>query len=145
VAQLAAQSGRYIARAIRSDLAHRPLGPFRYLDKGSMATIGRLMAVASIGRFEFSGVVAWWLWLMVHLLKLVGYRSRVSVLMEWAFAYFTWRRRSHVILEIPAKPPALPRPSMLGTVIRVPLAPGTRATARPPRVTLVAGSRVERP
>jgi len=123
VAQLATQSGRYIARTIMGDLTHRERKPFRYVDKGSMATIGRNRAVAKIGRFEFTGIVAWWLWLTVHVLKLVGYRSRVSVLMEWGFAYFTWHRRSRVILEVPAEPTPLARPSMLGNVIRVPLVP----------------------
>jgi NADH dehydrogenase len=127
VAQLATQSGRYIARSIRADLEGRRREPFRYVDKGSMATIGRNKAVAQIGRFEFSGMFAWWLWLTVHLLKLVGYRSRVSVLMEWAFAYFTWQRRSRVILEVPTAPPEVARPSMLGNVIRVPLVGPTAA------------------
>jgi NADH:ubiquinone reductase (H+-translocating) len=123
VAQLATQSGRHIARNIRADLAHRPRAPFHYVDKGSMATIGRNKAVAKIGRFEFTGIVAWWLWLTVHLLALVGYRSRVSVLTEWASAYFTWHRRSRVILEVPSEMAPLARPSMLGNVIRIPLTP----------------------
>jgi NADH:ubiquinone reductase (H+-translocating) len=122
VAQLATQSGQHVAKNIRCDLQHRPRTPFRYVDKGSMATIGRNKAVAKIGRFEFTGIVAWWLWLTVHLLKLVGYRSRVSVLMEWAFAYFTWQRRSRVILEVPTELAPIAPPSMVGNVIRVPLA-----------------------
>jgi NADH:ubiquinone reductase (H+-translocating) len=119
VAQLAVQSGRHIAKNIRQDLLRRARLPFRYVDKGSMATIGRHRAVAQMGRFHFSGITAWWLWLTVHLLALVGYRSRVSVLTEWAFAYFTWQRRSRVILEVPTQPAAFAAPSVVGATIRV--------------------------
>jgi NADH:ubiquinone reductase (H+-translocating) len=101
VAQLAIQSGRHAARNIALQLAGKPRLPFRYVDKGSMATIGRNKAVAELGRFEFSGIVAWWLWLTVHLLFLVEFRRRLAVIVEWAWAYFTWQRRSRVILEVP--------------------------------------------
>jgi NADH dehydrogenase len=119
VAQLAVQSGRHVAKNIRCDLAGRPRLRFRYVDKGSMATIGRHRAVAQLGRFKFSGIVAWWLWLMVHVLSLVGFRSRLSVLIEWAFAYFTWQRRSRVILEVPSAPPDIGKASVVGQAIRV--------------------------
>jgi NADH dehydrogenase len=119
VAQLAIQSGRHAAKNIRLSIAGRPRLPFRYVDKGSMATIGRNRAVAQIGRFKSSGIVAWWMWLSVHLLSLVGYRSRLSVLMEWAFAYFTSQRRSRVILEVPSAPPESAKPSMVGQVLRL--------------------------
>jgi NADH dehydrogenase len=75
-----------------------------YLDKGSMATIGRHKAVAEIGRFRFYGVLAWWLWLTVHLMGLVDFRRRIAVLFEWAWAYMTWKRSSRVILELPVAP-----------------------------------------
>lgn len=119
VAQLAIQSGRHVAKNVRLDLAGQPRLPFRYVDKGSMATIGRNRAVAQLGRFRFSGIIAWWLWLTVHLLTLVGFRSRLSVLMEWAFAYFTWQRRSRVILEVPSAPPDMAKPSPVGQIIRL--------------------------
>jgi NADH:ubiquinone reductase (H+-translocating) len=119
VAQLAIQSGRHAAKNIRLSVAGRPRLPFRYVDKGSMATIGRNRAVAQIGRFQFSGVRAWFLWLTVHLLSLVGFRSRLSVLIEWAFSYFTWQRRSRVILEVPTAPAQTAKPSMVGPVIRL--------------------------
>jgi NADH dehydrogenase len=106
VAQLALQSGRHVAQNILATLARRARRPFSYVDKGSMATIGRNRAVAEIGRFRCSGIVAWWLWLTVHVLSLVGFRSRMSVVIEWAFAYFTWARRSRVILEVPHEPAA---------------------------------------
>ncbi|HEY4187882.1 MAG TPA: NAD(P)/FAD-dependent oxidoreductase [Polyangia bacterium] len=119
VAQLAVQSGRHVAKNILLGVARKPCLPFRYVDKGSMATIGRNRAVAQIGRFKSSGIVAWWLWLMVHVLSLVGFRSRLSVLIEWAFSYFTWQRRSRVILEVPTAPAAMAKPSMVGQVLRL--------------------------
>jgi NADH dehydrogenase len=118
VARLAMQSGRHAAQNILASVGHRPRRPFRYADKGSMATIGRHRAVAQIGRFHFSGVVAWWLWLIVHILSLVGFRSRLSVLIEWAFAYFTWQRRSRVILEIPHELAAQAPPALVGAMVR---------------------------
>ncbi len=110
VAPLAVQSGRHVAKNILLSLADKPRQSFRYVDKGSMATIGRNRAIAQLGRFGFSGFVAWWLWLMVHVLSLVEFRRRLAVLIEWAFAYFTWQRRSRVILEVPGEP-ATSRPA----------------------------------
>jgi NADH dehydrogenase len=101
VAQLAMQSGRHVGKNILASISGRKRQSFRYVDKGSMATIGRNKAVAEVGRFEFSGIVAWWLWLMVHILFLVEFRRRFAVLVEWAWAYFSWQRRSRVILEVP--------------------------------------------
>ena len=131
VAQLALQSGRHIARTIRCTLAGKDRPPFHYTDKGSMATIGRNKAVAAIGRFHFSGFFAWWLWLVVHLRSLVDFRSRLGVLFEWAWAYFTWQRGSRVILEVPSEPPTA-RPSMIGQAVRVDsLTPEVRAAPAP--------------
>jgi NADH dehydrogenase len=101
VAQLAMQSGLHAARNIALSVQHKPRRPFVYRDKGSMATIGRHKAVAQIGRLAFRGMVAWFLWLTVHVLFLVEYKRRLAVLVEWAWAYFTWARSSRVILEIP--------------------------------------------
>ena len=104
VAQLAMQSGAHAAsNIVRSELG-RPREAFVYVDKGSMATIGRNKAVAQIGRFRFSGVVAWWLWLVVHVLFLVELKRRLSVVFEWAFAYLTWHRGSRVIVDSPKRP-----------------------------------------
>jgi NADH dehydrogenase len=102
VAQLAIQSGRHAALNIARTVTGQERSPFRYSDKGSMATIGRNKAVAQVGRMQFTGIVAWWLWLIVHILFLVGFRHRIGVLFEWAWAYFTWQRRSRVILEVPS-------------------------------------------
>ncbi len=119
VAQLAVQSGRHAAQNVLASVRGQPRRPFRYVDKGSMATIGRHKAVAKLGRFMFSGLAAWWLWLVVHVLSLVGFRSRLSVLIEWAFSYFTWQRRSRIILEVPSEKQELAKPSMLGSVLRI--------------------------
>jgi NADH dehydrogenase len=104
VAQLAIQSGRRAALNLVHRIQGEPTEKFRYLDRGSMATIGRNRAVAQIGKFECSGIVAWWLWLVVHMLALVDFRGRLAVLVEWAWAYVSWQRRSRVILEVPVEP-----------------------------------------
>ncbi|HYC57451.1 MAG TPA: NAD(P)/FAD-dependent oxidoreductase [Candidatus Binatia bacterium] len=93
VAQVAIQQGRYAAETILARQTDKTPPPFRYEDKGSMATIGRAKAVAAIGRLELSGFVAWLAWLFVHLLFLVGFENRVLVLLQWSWYYF-WRRRS---------------------------------------------------
>jgi NADH dehydrogenase len=101
VAQLALQSGRHAARNVLCSVRGQARCAFRYRDRGSMATIGRNKAVAQIGRLRFSGILAWWLWLTVHLLGLVEFRRRLAVLFEWAWAYLSWQRSSRVILELP--------------------------------------------
>ncbi len=94
VAQVAIQGGRYAADQIRRRLADEPpQGPFRYVDKGSMATISRFSAVASIGKVRFGGFVAWLLWLGVHLMYLTGFKNRVTALLHWAVS-FVGRGRS---------------------------------------------------
>ena len=97
VAQVAIQGGAHAARCIAADLHKADRPPFRYRDLGSMATIGRSKAIAWIGRLKLGGLLAWWMWLMVHLMALVGFRNRVIVLFEWAWSYLTWSRGSRVI------------------------------------------------
>jgi NADH dehydrogenase len=88
VAQVAIQGGQYAARQIANRLDGRPAdGPFTYRDKGSMATISRFSAVASIGRLQFSGFVAWVLWLAVHLVYIIGFKHRVTTLLHWAVSF----------------------------------------------------------
>ena len=94
--QMGAHAAANIARHVRG-LA--PL-PFRYVDKGSMATIGRLSAVAELGGRRFSGIPAWLAWLFVHLLFLVGFRSRVVVLINWAWHYLGYRPAARVFSEL---------------------------------------------
>lgn len=94
VAQVAMQSGRYAAKVIAARIAGAPLQePFRYVDKGSMATISRFAAVASVGRFRLSGFVAWLVWLVIHLLYLIGFKQRVTTLLHWTIS-FVGRGRS---------------------------------------------------
>ncbi|MGK0203667.1 MAG: NADH dehydrogenase [Planctomycetota bacterium] len=97
VAPAAIQAGRAVARNIEALVAGRDTKPFRYLDKGSIATIGRARAVGSIGRMEFSGWFAWWVWWMVHIAYLVGFRNRIAVMMGWAWQYFAFSRGARLI------------------------------------------------
>jgi NADH dehydrogenase len=99
VAPAAIQMGRHAARNIRRVLAGKPARPFRYRDKGMLATIGRSRAVAKLGKRRFSGLLAWLLWLGIHIFFLIGFRNRLSVLFDWAWAYLTWQRSARVILE----------------------------------------------
>ncbi|HOJ61966.1 MAG TPA: NAD(P)/FAD-dependent oxidoreductase, partial [bacterium] len=97
VAPVAMQQGRYAARRIVARLQDRPVKPFHYFDKGSMAVIGRAAAVADFKKFHFSGYPAWLIWLFVHLLYLVEYENRVLVLIQWAWSYFTRNRGARLI------------------------------------------------
>jgi NADH dehydrogenase len=100
VAQVAIQGGHHTATNIRRRLAGQPTLPFRYRDKGMMATIGRRSAVAELpGGLHFRGTLGWLAWLAVHLVFLVGFRNRAVVLVNWAWNYFTWDRGSRVILD----------------------------------------------
>ena len=97
VAPAAMQQGRYAARLISARLQGRPVVPFRYRDKGSLATIGRHRAVAAIGRFRFSGYFAWLLWLFIHLLYIVEFESRLLIAIQWAYSYITFNRGARLI------------------------------------------------
>src|SRR6266478_9501774 len=97
VAPVAIQQGRAAADNVVRQLGGQPTRPFRYRDKGSMATIGRAAAVAVVGRVELSGLAAWLAWLLVHIMFLIGFRNRLLVLFEWAWAYVTWHRGARLI------------------------------------------------
>ncbi len=97
VAPVAIQQGRYVAEVIRCRLAAESIRPFRYHNKGELATIGRAAAVANFGRLRFSGAVAWLLWLFVHLMYLVGFENRVLVFVQWAWNYVTRNRGARLI------------------------------------------------
>src|SRR4051794_1010800 len=100
VAQVAIQGGRYAAEAIERRLAGRdPQGPFRYRDKGSMATISRFAAVADIGTLKFEGFIAWVLWLVVHLFYIVGFKSRITTVLHWAVSFLGRGRSQRVATE----------------------------------------------
>ena len=97
VAPVAMQQGRYVAQLVQARLRGQSLPPFRYRDKGTLATIGRAKAVADFGRLRFSGFIAWLLWLFVHLMYLVEFQNRVLVLMEWTYNYLTRNRGARLI------------------------------------------------
>ena len=97
LAPTAIQEGRHAADNIRRAVAGRPLRPFRYFDKGMLATIGRAAAVAEIGPLHLSGLLAWWTWLLVHIMYLIGFRNRFAVTFEWAWAYLSYNRGARLI------------------------------------------------
>jgi NADH:ubiquinone reductase (H+-translocating) len=97
VAPAANQEGRHAAHMILASLGGKPRKPFRYLDKGMLATIGRHRAVGSFRGLNFRGYLAWWAWLIIHIIYLAGFRNRLSVLVEWMYAYFTFERGSRLI------------------------------------------------
>jgi NADH dehydrogenase len=98
VAPAANQMGRHAARNILRALRGLPRESFRYVDKGSLATIGRRAAVADFGRLKLSGFPAWIAWLGIHILFLIGFRNRFVVMFEWAWAYLTYQRSARLIL-----------------------------------------------
>jgi NADH dehydrogenase len=97
VAQVAKQQGRHAARNILRRIAGEAPQPFRYRDPGNMATIGRAHAVADFGWTRVSGFAGWLLWLFVHIMFLVGFRNRLSVLLQWAASYLTYQRSVRLI------------------------------------------------
>jgi NADH dehydrogenase len=97
VAPVAMQQGRYVGKAVRARIAGRAANPFRYFNKGELATIGRAAAVANFGRLRFSGYPAWLLWLFVHLMYLVDFENRLLVFVQWAWNYVTWNRGARLI------------------------------------------------
>jgi NADH dehydrogenase len=100
VAPAAKQMGTCVARNIAARIAGRAPQPFRYRDFGSLATIGRHSAIAQLPHLRLSGIPAWWFWLLLHIYFLIGFRSRLIVLIDWAWAYFTYVRGARIILGI---------------------------------------------
>ncbi len=114
VAQPAMQGGTYVAKTIVKRLRNEQVKPFHYWDKGNLAVIGRLSGVADLGKLHFSGPLAWFIWLFIHILYLIGFNNRLTVLMEWAFNYFTHNRSARLItgttpeIAVPAQPSQAP-------------------------------------
>ena len=98
VAPAAKQMGKHAAKMIRARLSGGNTAPFRYRDFGNLATIGRMAAVVDLGAWKFSGIVAWWFWLLAHLFFLIGFRNRSVVLLNWSVAYWTHQRAARIIL-----------------------------------------------
>ena len=99
VAQVAMQQGAQAAANILRAIDGEPLRPFKYFDWGNMATIGRAKAIADFGWLQMQGFVAWLAWLFIHLVKLIGFRNRLSVLLQWAWAYASYQRNVRLITE----------------------------------------------
>ena len=99
VAQAAIQAGEHAAAMIVADMEGESRSPFRYRDKGSMATIGKSRAVAQIGRVTLTGRIAWLTWLLVHVFSLIGFRNRVAVLFNWIWSYLFSKREARLITE----------------------------------------------
>jgi len=104
VAPAAKQMGRHAARNLRASLAGAPTRPFRYRDYGQLATIGRSKAVAMFGRVHVWGWLAWIAWLTAHIYFLIGFRNRLVVLIDWAWAYWTFERSARIVTGAAKRP-----------------------------------------
>jgi NADH dehydrogenase len=101
LAQVAIQSGHHAAEQVQRRLRDGTTETFEYWDLGQMATIGRNAAVAEFaGGVAFRGFFAWFLWVVIHIAKLVGFRNRLSALVNWAYNYFTYNRSARLILDL---------------------------------------------
>ena len=99
IASAAKQMGKHVATAIRHRLRGEPTPVFRHVDQGLLATIGRLAAVAQFGPVRLSGIIGWLVWLVAHIYFLIGFRNRLVVMIDWAWAYVTYQRYARVIVE----------------------------------------------
>jgi len=101
LASAAKQMGTHVARSLRARLRGASTKPFHYRDYGQLATIGRRTAVVQLGPVRLTGVIAWWFWLTAHIFFLIGFRNRLVVLIDWASAYWTYRRGARIIVSPP--------------------------------------------
>lgn len=107
VCPAANQEGAFVAKSIIRDTRRQPREKFHYFNKGDLATIGRSRAIADFGKVKFTGRLAWYLWLFVHIMYLVGFRNRLVVFIEWAYSYFTYQAGVRLITDVERyKPPA---------------------------------------
>ncbi len=108
VAQPAIQQGKHLAENFKRILRGTPVKPFKYFDKGTMATIGRNKAVVDVGKFHFGGAIAWFLWMFVHLWFLVGFRNRVVTFFNWTYSYINYDRAARLIIRPFKKSDSIP-------------------------------------
>ncbi len=101
LAPAAKQMGAHVARSLRARLRGAPTTAFRYRDYGQLATVGRRAAVVQLGPLRLTGAIAWWFWLTAHIFFLIGFRNRLVVLIDWASAYWTYRRGARIIVNSP--------------------------------------------
>jgi len=99
VAQVAIQQAKNVALNLKNISKNKPLRPFKYKDKGSMATIGRHRAVVDLPRFKFQGAFAWLVWLVVHLFALIGIKNKLFVFLNWVWNYFTYDQSLRLIIK----------------------------------------------
>lgn len=99
VAQAAIQQGKYLGNSLLNIIKDKPIKPFEYKDKGSLATVGKRRAVADLGKFKFAGYFAWLLWSIVHLMSISGFRNRLMVGFNWAVSYFTYEKSNRLIIR----------------------------------------------
>jgi len=99
VAQPAIQQGRYLAGTLLDIIHQKPVKPFKYHDKGSLATVGKRKAVADLGRFSFTGYFAWLLWSLVHIMSISGFRNRLLVGINWVLSYFSYEKSNRLIIR----------------------------------------------
>ncbi|QTY26456.1 NAD(P)/FAD-dependent oxidoreductase [Flavobacterium sp. CS20] len=99
VAQTAIQQGKYLGDSILNIINNKSIKPFKYKDKGSLATVGKRKAVADLGKFKFAGYFAWLLWSVVHLMSINGFRNRLMVGFNWAVSYFTYEKSNRLIIR----------------------------------------------
>jgi NADH:ubiquinone reductase (H+-translocating) len=97
LAPVAIQQGKATGANIARSVSGAPRVPFRYWDRGTMATIGRGAAIAEIGRLKLHGFIAWLAWIFIHIFFLIGFRNRIAVMLEWAWAYLSWQRGARLI------------------------------------------------
>ncbi|MCG8467001.1 MAG: NAD(P)/FAD-dependent oxidoreductase [Gemmatimonadetes bacterium] len=108
LAQVGMQGGAHAARTIQAVHEGRPAEPFHYRDKGLLAVIGRNAAAAHVGGRDFTGLPAWWLWLLIHIVYLIGFRNRFAVLLNWAWGYLFFERVARILLPFRRDAPAWP-------------------------------------
>ncbi len=99
VAQVAIQQGKYLAKTLLRILDNKPIEPFRYKDKGSLATVGKRRAIADLGRFRFAGFFAWILWSVVHIMSISGFKNKLVVGINWLISYFTYEKSNRLIIR----------------------------------------------
>ena len=109
LAPVAVQQGRYVAQIIRKRLPKSQRPPFSYMDKGTMATIGKTKAIGMFGQLQFSGFIAWLAWCFVHVMYLIGFRNRIVVTIQWLLAYFSSKKGVRLIYRSTESDTAFPR------------------------------------
>ena len=138
LAPVAMQQGRHTARNIRREVKGQPREPFKYRDKGIMATIGRRRAIVQYGRLKFAGFFAWLAWLFIHVLYLIGFKNRIEVMLNWGWNYFAFSRGARLIVgkdwrtaasaPVPSEVVDMPREASVPNVMAPP-APAVAAPA----------------